>query len=291
LSINLEDAALSQNQKPTGSVDSADGTSLAFWVSGAGPTLVLVHGTTSDHTTYDELRPHFAEHRTVVTYDRRGRGASGDAAGYDFETELQDAAAVIAEAARGQGGPVDVFGHSFGAFIALGAATISPDVRAVVAYSPGFGAEYPDGSLARIEHATATDDLDTALQVMFAEVIGMPADEIAFMRQSAVWPVRVAAAGTVARECRADAGFLRTYESRLRALDVPVLVVDGKTNTPPKRKIAADLVDYIPGARLHEMEGQGHVAHHIAAPELSAISRHFFDDPGSVPAGASASQA
>jgi pimeloyl-ACP methyl ester carboxylesterase len=264
----------------TGVVTSSDGTSLAYWVTGDGPLLVLVHGTTSDHTTYDELRPHLAKHRTVVTYDRRGRGASGDAESYAFDDELADAAAVITMAAERQGSPVDVFGHSFGAFVAVGASSLCSDVRAVVAYSPGFGAEYPDGALEQIEAATASDDLDTALQVMFAEIIGMPDDEIEFMRQSPVWPVRVAAAGTVARECRADAEFLGTYSSGLATVSVPVLVVDGTTNTPPKRQIAVDLAAALPHSHLQEMAGQGHVAHHTAAAELTDISLQFFADSG-----------
>ncbi len=116
---------------------------------------------------------------------------------------------------------------------------------------------------------------------MFAEVIGMSADEIDMMRNSPVWPVRVAAGGTVARECRADASFLEYYSTRLRSIKVPVLVVDGTTNVPPKRKIASTLETLVPTARLHEMPGQGHAAHHLAAPELAAISLGFFDEVGS----------
>jgi pimeloyl-ACP methyl ester carboxylesterase len=272
---------MTQNPDAASVVTSLDGTHLALWTSGAGPVLVLVHGTTSDHTTYDELRPHLAEHRTVVTYDRRGRGASGDGAAYGFERELEDAAAIINAAALRYESPVDVFGHSFGAFIALGAATLTQNVAAVVAYSPGFGAEYPKGALAKIEAATASDDLGTALEVMFAEIIGMPEGEIAFMKQSPVWAARVAAAGTVARECQADESFLRNYSHRLSQLAVPILVVDGTANTPPKRAISTDLSGLLPSSQLYEMAGQGHVAHHTAATELAQLSLQFFADPSS----------
>jgi pimeloyl-ACP methyl ester carboxylesterase len=277
---------MTSNSGAAGTVHGEDGTAIAYWITGEGPTVVLVHGTTSDHTTYDELVPHMAQRRTVVTYDRRGRGSSGDGEhGYDVGLELGDAAAVVGEAARRQGSPVDVFGHSFGAFIALGAAAANEDVRAVVAYSPGFGAEYPEGSLERIEAATASEDLDTALQVMFAEVIGMTDDEIQMMRKSPVWPVRVAAGGTVARECRADATFLDDYSSRLSSITAPVLVVDGVTNVPPKRAIARKLQSAVPGAELREMVGQGHAAHHLAGAELADISLGFFDRVGLTTSG------
>jgi pimeloyl-ACP methyl ester carboxylesterase len=112
---------------------------------------------------------------------------------------------------------------------------------------------------------------------MFAEVIGMPADEIEKMRSSPVWPVRVAAGGTVARECRADASFLASYADRLGDVTAPVLVVDGMTNVAPKRQIATTLDTMLPSARVHAMAGQGHTAHHLAPGPLAAISLDFFD--------------
>lgn len=265
-----------------GTVPGGDGSPIAYWIFGAGPAVVLVHGTTSDHTTFNELVPHLAAARTVVTFDRRGRGESGDGspgATYQVEREFDDVAAVIDAAAERQSSPVDVLSHSFGAFLALGAAARTSNIRALVAYSPGFGAEYPPGALERIESASASDDLDKALEVMFREIIGMPVDEIAFMRSSPVWPVRVAAAGTVARECRADESFLRDQGSVLADVQTPVLVVSGATNTAPKRQIAADLATLLPRARLIEMPSEGHAAHHTAPAELSDISLRFFSDP------------
>lgn len=261
---------------PAGTVRGKDGTPIAYWTTGAGPAVVLVHGTTSDHTTMNEIAPHFARSRSVTTFDRRGRGESGDADAYDFDLELDDAAAVFAVIAERNGGPVDVFSHSFGSFVAVAAAARSPHVRSVVGYSPGFGV-YPEGALERIDAAAASADLDMALQVVFREVIGMTDPEIAAMRESPVWAVRVAAAGTVPRECRADEAFLRAYADELAELRVPVLVVSGATNTPEKRQIATDLAAAIPSAELYEMPGQGHVAHHFAPAELSELTIRFFD--------------
>jgi pimeloyl-ACP methyl ester carboxylesterase len=262
-------------------VTAPDGTPVAYWTSGAGPALVLVHGTTSDHTTFDELGPHLARSRTVIAVDRRGRGQSGDSAGaYHLEREFDDVAAVIDRIAAERGHPVDVFSHSFGAFVALGSALRTPAVRALVAYSPGFGAAYPPGSLERIENATASGDPDAVLQVMFQEIIGMTDEEIQSMRRSPVWNVRLALAGTIARECRADESFLRTNATALREVTCPVLVLSGTTNTAPKRELALRLSRLLPTSALYELPGVGHVAHHFAAAELSRICLRFFDDPG-----------
>lgn len=269
-----------EDKPAAGKISAPDGTQLAYWTAGSGAVLVLVHGTTSDHATFNELVPHLADRRTVITFDRRGRGQSGDGAtSYDIEREFEDLAAIIDHFAAAQAAPVDVISHSFGAFVALGAALRTANARAVVAYSPGFGAEYPAGSLDQIEAATASDNRDQVLQVMFRDVIGMPDDEIQAMRRSPVWKVREAAAGTISRECRADESFLATYDRALPGLNCPVLVVSGATNSAPKREIADRLANLLPAAAFYEMPGQGHVAHHFAPAELSQTCLKFFDAP------------
>ena len=269
-------------------VSAPDGTPIAYWTTGTGPSVVLVHGTTSDHTTFHELVPHLAESRTVVTFDRRGRGQSGDGDGspYRIEREFEDVAALVDCVAAQQGAPADVVSHSFGAFVALGAAQLAAGLHALVAYSPGFGAEYPPGALERVEDASASADPDTALQVMFREIIGMTEEEIQAMRRSPVWRARMAIAGTDARECRADEAFLRTYAAGLAELTAPVLVLSGATNTGPKREIAARLAGLLPNSASYEMPDQGHVAHHFAPAELTSICLRFFTDPDGTGAGA-----
>src|ERR1700722_14886912 len=99
-------------QPPTATATSEDGVSLAIWASGAGRPVLLVHGTTSSHATFDELVPHLQEHRRVYRYDRRGRGLSGDGtpgAPYRLELEFADLAAVVGHVVTAEGAPaVDV---------------------------------------------------------------------------------------------------------------------------------------------------------------------------------------
>lgn len=279
-------------QGSTHYVSSSDGTRIAFWTTGNGPSVVLVHGTTSDHTTFNELVPHLAKSRTVVTFDRRGRGQSGDGDGlpYHVEREFDDVAAVIARVAAQQGSPTDVISHSFGAFIAVGAAQRAAGLRALVAYSPGFGAEYPPGALEKVEAASDSDNPDEALQIMFREIIGMTDEETQAMRRSPVWLARIAIAGTVARECRADEAFLRTYKTTMAQVNTPVLVLSGATNTGPKREIARQLAAQLPTSASYEMPDQGHVAHHFAPAELAEVCLRFLADPAGWAAAAPGSQ-
>jgi len=63
-------------------VTSKDSTRVAYWESGKGPPLVLVHGTAADHTRWAPILTQLQERFTVFAMDRRGRGGSGDAADY-----------------------------------------------------------------------------------------------------------------------------------------------------------------------------------------------------------------
>src|SRR4051812_11044833 len=98
-------------------VESRDGARIACWVSGQGPPLVLVPGVTGDHTHFRFLVPLLESRFTVWAVDRRGRARSTDGPEYAIEREFEDVAAIV----DAVGGPVDVFGHSFGADLVLGA--------------------------------------------------------------------------------------------------------------------------------------------------------------------------
>ena len=105
-------------------VVSADGTPIACWRSGAGPPLVLVHGAAADHARWAPVLPAFEERFTVIAIDRRGRGESGDGAGYAIEREYEDVAAVADWAGPG----TCLLGHSYGGVCALEAALVSGSV-------------------------------------------------------------------------------------------------------------------------------------------------------------------
>ncbi len=101
-------------------VTSADGTAIAYEKNGAGPALVVVDGalTTRTSSSKAELIALLSPRLTVYTYDRRGRGDSGDTPPYAVAREIEDLDAVIEEA----GGSAALYGHSSGACLALDAA-------------------------------------------------------------------------------------------------------------------------------------------------------------------------
>src|SRR6266536_1578227 len=98
-------------------VNSADGTKIAYGKQGDGPALILIDGAMNSRSSgpKPELASLLSRHFTVYSYDRRGRGDSGDTPPYAVDREIEDIEALIEDA----GGTAHLFGHSSGACLAL----------------------------------------------------------------------------------------------------------------------------------------------------------------------------
>jgi pimeloyl-ACP methyl ester carboxylesterase len=141
-------------------VRSRDGTRIAYRRSGDGPPLVLVHGTTSAHWSFRFLVPHLVDRLTVYALDRRGRGESGHRGEYAIEREFEDVAAVVDSI----NDPTSLFGHSYGATVALGAALVARNLDKLILYEPAPGiSAVPNEDVERIEDLVARDEREEAL--------------------------------------------------------------------------------------------------------------------------------
>ena len=98
-------------------VTSKDSTRISYDKQGAGSSIILIDGAlcTRSFGSKPELIKLLAPHFTVYSYDRRGRGDSGDTKPYGVEREVNDIEALIDEA----GEAVYIYGHSSGAAHAL----------------------------------------------------------------------------------------------------------------------------------------------------------------------------
>lgn len=127
-------------------VTSRDGTPIAFWRTGQGPPLLLVHGATADHTTtWRFVRAELERRFTAYSMDRRGRGGSGDSGSYALEREAEDVASIVDFI----GAPTRVLGHSYGGLCALEAALLTAHLHRLILYEavPLRGADgYRPGS-------------------------------------------------------------------------------------------------------------------------------------------------
>jgi pimeloyl-ACP methyl ester carboxylesterase len=121
-------------------ITSKDGTQIAYKVTGRGPALILVPGALALASNFTSLAQELAEHFTVYTIERRGRGESGPQGNdYSIEKEIEDL-----QALQTKTGAKYVFGHSFGGFLLLEAARNNTIFDKIAVYDPGVSI---DGSI------------------------------------------------------------------------------------------------------------------------------------------------
>ncbi|HEX9712938.1 MAG TPA: alpha/beta hydrolase [Actinomycetota bacterium] len=247
----------------------SDGTKIGWFRSGEGPPLVLVHGTTADHSRWAPVLEHLATRATVYAVDRRGRGASGDTddGEYRTETEFGDTASVV----DAIDGPVTLLGHSFGGLCALEAATRTSNVGALILYEPYFETGYALAERAvmeRVKDAVATGDRERALVTFMREVVGLSEEAVEDLRRSPSWQARIAAAHTIPREDEVETAY-HFDPSRFEQLTTPTLLLAGEISPRALTEPINQLSGVLPDARVVVMEGQHHVAMNTA-PDLFA---------------------
>lgn len=246
------------------SVASKDGTEIAYWTSGKGPPLVLVHGTPADHTRWRPLLPYLESHTTVHAMDRRGRGGSGDAEEYTLEREYEDVAAVVDAVAEASGSAVDVYGHSHGRICAFGGATLTSNIRKLVLYE-GWVVSNPEVYALpadleeRMDALLASGELDAVVETLFRELESMSEEDLSALRSAPSWPGRVAAAPTITRELRAERGARLDPEQAVKTTG-PVLLLTGGNSSDPSKANIETVAAALPDARIEVLEGQEHVA-------------------------------
>lgn len=151
-------------------VISNDGTEISFLRRGNGPPLILVHGTTADHTRWLPIIPHFEKEFTVYAMDRRGRGESGDSPNYHIMREAEDIAAVV----KAIDDPVYLLGHSYGGLVALEAALLTDNIKKLILYEPPVPAGkpfYPPGVPDKMQPLIDNGEFESALEIFLKEVV------------------------------------------------------------------------------------------------------------------------
>ncbi|MEE1789982.1 alpha/beta hydrolase [Streptomyces sp. BE308] len=248
---------------------SADGTPIAYRRQGDGPPVVLVGGALSTAATEAPLAALLAPRFTVVTYDRRGRGASGDGGGYAVRREIEDLTAVV----DAVGGRVSVFGMSSGGALALEAQAAGLPVDLLAVYEPPY-TPGPSGLLhkarctARLNRLLSAGDLGGAVE-LFLAAAGVEAGTIARMRRAPLWQGLESVAHTLAYD-DALLGDGTVPAERFAAVTARTMVVCGGFSPLQARNAARALADAVPRARHRTLTGQmREVAPQVIAPVLA----------------------
>jgi pimeloyl-ACP methyl ester carboxylesterase len=255
-------------------VETIDEARIGFTRRGGGEPVLLVHGTISNAESWALVAPHLASEFTVVTMDRRGRGASSDGtAPYSLEVDARDVAAVI----DALGEPVHLVGHSFGAVVALVAAARGAPLRSLVLYEPMLAPRHLPEPLERVadrvEELLRAGDRPAAVEFWLRNpaTVGLfGSEEVdALTSDPAVWARFVGAVHTIPREVGAG---IRPWDFRdaIRRIEVPVLNLVGEhTTTPAVLEGLDDLERLLPQARRVVLPDQGHLANAFAPEALA----------------------
>jgi pimeloyl-ACP methyl ester carboxylesterase len=259
-------------------ISSNDGTKIVFDKAGSGPTVIIVDGalTTRSSGSKPQLVGFLSHHLTVYTYDRRGRGDSGDTPPYAIDREIEDIAALIEES----GGDAFLYGHSSGAALAFEAASkLGSKVKALAMYE----APYNDDPEAQRAWKAYRKQLSELLDVgrngdavaLFMELVGMPAEQISGMRGAPIWPMFEALGPSLAHDHLGVMGETAAVPgTRVAQLATSVLVMSGGASYPFMSTTALALSKAFPNGKLRTLYGETHdVSPETLAPVLTSFFR------------------
>jgi pimeloyl-ACP methyl ester carboxylesterase len=241
-----------------------NGESLYYAESGThGPTVVLVHGSGGDHTTWSPQLAGLSSAARIVALDLPGHGASG---GEGCDTVADYAATVRRFLTALGGGPVVLGGHSLGGAVSLTLALDTPDLlRGLVLVGTG----------ARLRVLPALFDIlarDYPEAVAFMTDHAWSAASPGELKQRG----RETVSATHPSVTRGDFLACDSFDviARLGEIRLPSLVVVGGEDrlTPPKYSdyLARSLAD----AKLEVIERAGHF---VSLEQPDAVNRAVRD--------------
>ncbi len=246
-------------------VTSADGTQIAYDRYGDGPAIILVSGALGyrKFKKFEQIATALSEYCTVINYDRRGRGDSGDAGPVSVQHEVDDIAALI-EAA---GGRASLWGWSSGGAVALRAAAANVGVEKLAVYETPFKtdltAKLPaDDYGARLDQIVAAGDRTGAAKHFMRNAVGIPGPFVSVMSLLPMFK-SFAANGLTLTFDYAALGDDNMHGSPLRAEDwatvtCPTLVAYGAKTASGLKHASRALADVLPNATLRELPRQNH---------------------------------
>jgi pimeloyl-ACP methyl ester carboxylesterase len=260
-------------------VTSADGTPIAYEAWGDGPAVVIVGGAFNDRGTWAELAQALAQAGfTGVSYDRRGRGASGDTAPYALEREFEDLAAVVA--AVSPGAPAFAHAISSGAALLVRAVAYGVPVSKVSVLEPPYrlpGAPpLPERYIETLSGYVASDDRAGLVEYFQTRVVGLPPQMLESIKGTPLWDDLLAMAPTLVYDGVALGGNDHSVpRGLLSGLEVPVLAVTSTGTRLPWLAQGAEAVAVTaPRGRLARLEGGFHeVPTPVLAPALAEFYR------------------
>jgi pimeloyl-ACP methyl ester carboxylesterase len=253
-------------------VTSKDGTSIGFDRRGQGPPVVLVCGGSVDRMSNAGVAAQLASDFTVLNYDRRGRGDSGDTPPYAVEREIEDLGAVI-EAA---GGAAGVYGTSSGAALVLEAAAAGLPITKAALWEPPYiedpNLRPPADQVEQYGRMLSEGRRGDAVEFFMTKVVRLPAEFAEQARTQPWWQATEAIAHTLPYDATIMGDYSIPLDKAAR-IQAPTVILVGGASFPFMRQTAEALAKALPRGETRTLEGQ----EHDVAPEVmaSALAEFF----------------
>lgn len=265
-------------------VSGGDGLSLAWAGSGAGPPVVLLHGTL---TTLEDMTAGLARwltpRRRIIAFDRPGFGRSTLRRFLDAGIWRQADRIHHAISALGLERPT-VVGHSFGASVALAMAVSRPErLAGVVALAPVVLPE------ARLEHAIfgprstpvggdllsrgATAAGDRSLFPLLWRAMFLPQTMPRVVETDFPFALagQAGASVRVGEDAMAAPSDLIRLLAQAPACTAPVRIMGGDRDIVVRNGVNGRLLAALmPNATYIDLPGMGHMIHHFAGERIAA---------------------
>ena len=248
---------------------SRDGTVIAYGKQGSGPVLILVLGALNKQASGKKLGSALSDQFTVISYDRRGRGDSGDTPPYAVENEIDDLEALIDEL----GGSARLYGDSSGGVLALLATQrLAKKVAGLALYEVPHNRD-PAAQAASQEYRKTirrllAEDRRADAVALFVKSVGVTDKQVEAMQRLPLWNSLTAMAPTLEYD---TVELMERYPTiDLKSIQASTLVMYGGASPDFMAVTATEFSKAIPNATLRSLEGQTHdVKPDVLAPALA----------------------
>jgi pimeloyl-ACP methyl ester carboxylesterase len=260
------------------SVTSKDGTKIGYSLVGSGPAIVLVDGAMCwrEMGPATPLAEELKDTFTVYTYDRRGRGESGDTKPFSPQREVEDLQAVI-EAA---GGSAMIYAISSGVALALEAANSIPGITGMVLYEAPIFTDssrkpVPTNFVQRMDQLVADGDNAGAVKHFMQNGIAVPWFVLLMMQFFGMFKKMAVVGPTLPY----DIAFVSphwTYKAipanTWSNVTIPVLTIGGSKSDTWMQNAQKAIAANLPNAEHKTLEGQNHM---VAPTAIAPMIKEF----------------
>ena len=256
--------------KGSGDVD------IGLLTAGAGSPLLLVHGGVGQIERWQPIWDRLSARWRVTAMDRRGRGSSGDAEEYSIADEFEDVTRVAQALAEDAGGPIDVFGHSYGATCALGAAGRAAPFRRAVLYEPPARETVTPEFVGQLDELVVEGRPGRAMIMFLVDIIGLTAEEVDALREAPpAYDIMSVLSATLPREAHAIADV--DIAALAERSGGPSLFLLGDRSPEWARVVTREAVQAMPAAEVTGLTGHGHEAIDGDPDLVVDLLARFFD--------------